>query len=61
MEESRQKLLNVLLLGLCFCLVFTGFNTLGGIQTLIFESAKDPTSKGYVEGFDGYGQWRYCG
>jgi len=57
MEESQLKLLNVVMQGICFCLVFTGFNTLGGIQTLIFESAKDPKSEGYVEGFQGVGQW----
>jgi len=57
MEVSRVKQFNVFMLGLCFMMVFTGFNTMGGIQTLIFDSAKDKNSGGYVEGFTGEGYW----
>ena len=32
MKEERVKLLNVFILGLCFCLVFTGFITVGQTQ-----------------------------
>ena len=32
MIEERVKLLNVFILGLCFCLVFTGFITVGQTQ-----------------------------
>ena len=32
MEERTVKTLNIFLLGLCFCLVFTGFNTVGQTQ-----------------------------
>ena len=59
MEINTLKRYNVLLLGTCFCLVFTGFNTMGGIQTLIFSSATNPNSTAYVEGFHGNGYWRY--
>ena len=58
MEIQTLKQFNVLLLGTCFCLVFTGFNTMGGIQTLIFNSATTNGSGGYVEGFHGNGYWR---
>jgi hypothetical protein len=47
--------LNVVLLGLCFCLIFTGFGTTAGLQTIIFSSASNPTSQGYVEGFQANG------
>ena len=36
---------------------FSGFNTLVGIQHLILNSAKDPASGGYVDGFYGDGFW----
>ena len=32
MIEERVKLFNVFILGLCFCLVFTGFITVGQTQ-----------------------------
>ena len=32
MEERTVKTINIFLLGLCFCLVFTGFNTVGQTQ-----------------------------
>ena len=32
MEVYRVKQFNVFMLGLCFMMVFTGFNTMGGIQ-----------------------------
>jgi len=35
------------MLGLSFMLVFTGFNTMGGIQQLIFKSKADFTGDGY--------------
>merc|ERR1719239_594349 len=35
--------------------VFTGFNTMSGIQTLIFNSATNPDSGGFVPGFQGNG------
>ena len=44
------KKYNVFMLGLSFCLVLTAFNTMGGIQTLIFNSKAD---------FDGNGYTRY--
>jgi len=48
---------NVVLLGLGFCFTFAGFNTMGGIQTLVFDSAKNPDSGGFVEGYNGNGFW----
>merc|ERR1711953_1349524 len=35
--------------------VFTGFNTMSGIQTLIFNSATKEHSGGFVPGFQGNG------
>merc|ERR1711936_310537 len=35
--------------------VFTGFNTMSGIQTLIFNSATNKNSGGFVPGFSGNG------
>merc|ERR1719430_1355206 len=55
LEIEQIKKLNVFLLGLAFMLVFTGFNTMVGIQTMIFNSATTPGSGGYVEGFHGNG------
>ena len=43
--------MNVFLLGLAFMFVFTGFNTMSGIQTLIFNSATHEDSGGFVPGF----------
>lgn len=42
------KKYNVFMLGLSFCLVLTGFNTMGGIQTLIFNSKADFEGNGYT-------------
>ena len=39
MKEERVKLLNVFVLGLCFCLVFTGFITVGQTQVTRFGEA----------------------
>ena len=59
MKEERVKLLNVFILGLCFCLVFTGFITvgqtqvtncrfewkqLGVLQALVYSSAENLTA-----------------
>jgi len=55
MEVEQVKKLNVFLLGLAFMFVFTGFNTMSGIQTLIFNSATNPDSGGFVPGFQGNG------
>ena len=30
--NAKLKMLNIFLLGLCFCFVFTGFNTMGQTQ-----------------------------
>ena len=57
MKEANTKLFNVVMLGLVFLLVFSGFNTLAGILHLILDSAKDPESGGFVEGFYGNGLW----
>ena len=57
MSEARVMRFNVVCLGLVFLLVFSGFNTLVGIQHLILNSAKDPASGGYVVGFYGDGFW----
>lgn len=51
MAVESTKQLNVFLLGLAFMLVFTGYITMSGIQTLIFSSASTPGSGGYVPGF----------
>ena len=42
--------------GLRNCIL--GFHTMAGVQTLIFNSAKNPASDGYVEGFNVNGLWR---
>jgi len=55
MEVDQVKKLNVFLLGLAFMFVFTGFNTMSGIQTLIFNSATKEHSGGFVPGFQGNG------
>ena len=54
MIEERVKLLNVFVLGLCFCLVFTGFITVGQTQVtkcgfgwkqaLVYSSAENLTA-----------------
>ena len=48
MEVSKIKQFNVVMLGLSFMLLFTGFMTMAGIQTLVFNSAKNPDSGGKV-------------
>jgi hypothetical protein len=42
------KKYNVFMLGAAFCLVLTGFITMGGIQTLIFNSKEDFDGNGYT-------------
>lgn len=44
MEENTIKMINIFLLGGCFCLVFTGFNTMGQTQALVFSSAENVTA-----------------
>ena len=51
MEEKQVKILNVGLLGLAFMLVFASFQTLGNVQPIILDSARNESSGGYVEGF----------
>jgi len=41
MDDTKTKFLNILLLGLTFCLLFTGFNTMGQTQTLVYKYASD--------------------
>ena len=50
MEERQVKLINVGLLGLAFMLVFTAFQTLGNVQPIILDSARNESSGGYVDG-----------
>lgn len=52
-SERRVRTFNVWLLGIAFCLIFSGFNTT--TTNLIMESAARPGSAGYVEGFTGNG------
>ena len=33
-QHAKTKMLNIFLLGLCFCFVFTGFNTMGQTQVI---------------------------
>ena len=51
MEEKQIKILNVGLLGLAFMLVFASFQTLGNVQPIILDSARNESSGGHVEGF----------
>ena len=44
MEQQTVKNLNVFLLGLAFMLVFAAFQTMGNVQTVILDSAKNATS-----------------
>merc|ERR1712244_128718 len=53
MERNTIKNVNIALLSISFMMVFTGFNTMSGIQALIFKSATTPDSGGYVDGFSG--------
>ena len=55
MEQGTVKNYNIAIMSIAFMMVFTGFNTMSGIQTLIFKSATTPGSGGYIEGFSGNG------
>lgn len=55
MEVDTVKKINIFLVGLAFMFVFTGFNTMVGIQTLIFNSATTEGSGGFIPGFEGNG------
>ena len=57
MEVQTVKNWNVFVLSLGFMLVFTGFDTLGFVQNVILDSAKNNTSDGYVDGFNGDGYY----
>ena len=50
-NENTIKMVNIFLLGLCFCLVFTGFNTQGQTQALVFSSKKNLTATPDDDGF----------
>ena len=43
-------MLNVILLGVAFMLVFTAWQTMGNVQTTILNRAKEKGFSGYVEG-----------
>jgi len=55
MEINTIKNYNILVMSIAFMMVFTGFNTMSGIQTMIFKSATTPNSGGYIDGFHGDG------
>ncbi|TRY62646.1 hypothetical protein TCAL_11960 [Tigriopus californicus] len=61
MKENTTKNVNVFLLGLAFLLLFTAFQTMGNIQSVILEGAKlNETDTGepndaFVDGFTGDG------
>ena len=59
MEERQVKLLNVGLLGLAFMLVFTAFQTLGNVQPIILDSARNESSGGYVDGLFIYEKFNF--
>ena len=44
-----------MILGLAFMLVFSGFQTMGNVQPIILDSAKDNSSEGFVKDFNGNG------
>ena len=48
---------NVFLLSFSFMLIFAGFDTLASVQQIIFDSAKNNASDGYVNGFHGDGYY----
>ena len=50
---QKTRNINVFLVGLAFLLVFTAFQTMSNLQTVVIDSAKNPNSTGYVEGFTG--------
>ncbi len=49
---TKRKNINVFLLGLAFLLVFTAFQTMSNIQTVILDSATDEDSEGFVDDRD---------
>ena len=57
MKQSTVKNLNIFVLGLAFMLVFTAFNTIQIVQTVILDSAKNNASSGYIDGFTGDGYY----
>ena len=59
MEERQVKLINVGLLGLAFMLVFTAFQTLGNVQPIILDSARNESSGGYVDGLFIYEKFNF--
>ncbi len=54
-SERRRKDVNIVLMSVSYFLVFGAFFTMGNIQTVIIENAKDRDATGYVPGFDGDG------
>ena len=48
MEERNTKALNIFLLGLTFCLLFTGFNTMSQTQTLVYNYASEVNVNGLI-------------
>ena len=57
MELQTVKNLNIFLLSFAFMLIFAGFDTLASVQPIIFDSAKNNASDGYVDGFHGDGYY----
>ncbi len=54
-SERARKDTNIALMSASYFLVFGAFFTMGNIQTVIIENAKDRDATGYVPGFDGDG------
>ena len=50
MKETTTKFINIILLGLTFMLLFTGFNTMSSTQALVYDYATE-TSNFNVNGF----------
>jgi len=48
--HAKRKMFNIFLLGLCFCFVFTGFNTLSQTQNLIYDGAESYVDNFHVNG-----------
>jgi len=42
--HTKTKMFNIFLLGLCFCFVFTGFNTMSQTQALVYDSFTNQTN-----------------
>ena len=55
LKPNISRNINVFLLGTSFFLIFVAFNTMGNVQTVILDNAKDPESTGFVAGFEGEG------